>query len=50
MERTRQRWEGNIGMDFLEAWGGMDWIKKTKGNEHLVSIKHEEFLDSLQTC
>jgi len=27
MERTRQKWEDNIGMDLQEAWGGMDWIK-----------------------
>ena len=26
-ERTRQRWEDNIGMDLQEAWGGMVWIK-----------------------
>ena len=55
--RHRQKWEVNIKMDLQEVGcGGVDWIELAQvrgrwrgpcecGNEHLCSLKCEEFLD-----
>jgi hypothetical protein len=57
-ERTRHRWEDNIGMYLQEAWGGMVWIDLAHnryrwqvavtcecGIELLVSTECRKFLD-----
>jgi hypothetical protein len=52
--RARNRWLGNIKMDFHEVgWRGLEWIALAQdsecGNEVRGCIKYREFLDSLRT-